>query len=240
MIQKEGPQMSKINLAIANLLIFIFVFWLNSSGLSAGDCPGGECPGTMSTITGDAECNPDWKPKWDFSNPQEVSPGHNVTLNFGEGNRPYTVSVTGNDFWLDQAHTVTKINNNYTGTITLYAGNNSCGSAEITIKDRCDNEKAGYVRSTSGKWGSWENAKTWTYCDLFEWGDTRKNIICQDVAYKYSGIQGGGWWNDYPECSRECHTIETDSGHCSYKKCPQQGARTLGRMTIQESKWVCN
>jgi hypothetical protein len=111
--QNEGPQMSKVNVAIANLLILICIFWLNSSGLSAGNCPGGECPGTLSTITGDTECNPDWKPKWESSNPPEVSPGHNVTLNFGEGNRPYTVSVTGNDFWLDQAHTVTTINNNF-------------------------------------------------------------------------------------------------------------------------------
>lgn len=230
--------MSKVNLAIANLLILICVFWLSSSQLSAEPCQ--DCPGTMSTITGDAECNPDWKPKWDSSNPQQVSPGQSVTLNFGEGNRPYTVTVTGNDFWLDQARTVTTVENNFTGTITLYAGSNACGSAEITIADRCDNEKAGYVRSPSGKWGSWSNAKTWTICEAYKWGHSTDNVICEDVAFQYHGSYGGGWWNDYPECSRECLTLESDSGHCSLTACPQQGGRTLGELNIQEREWVCN
>jgi hypothetical protein len=231
--------MSKVNLLIANLLILLFFFGLNSSQISAEPCPP-ECPVTTSTTTGTVNCNLDWKIKWDSSNPQEVSPGNNVTLKFGEGNRPYTVSVTGNDFWLDQAHKVTTINNNYTGTITLYAGNNSCGSAEIIIKDRCDNEKAGYVRSTSGTWGSWSNLKTWTICGMFKWGHTPSDEICEDVAFQYHGSYGGGWWDDYPECSRECLTIETDSGHCSFTACPQLEARTLGVLTIRERKWVCN
>ena len=231
--------MSKVYLLSVNLLILIFVVGLHSSGLSFGPCPP-ECPESTSTITGNAKCNPDWKPKWSANNTREVSPGHSVSLNFGEGHRPYTVSVSGNDFWFDQAHTVTTLSNNSSGAITLYAGSNACGAAEITIVDRCANKAAEYVRSTSGEWGPWENVNTWTSCDLQKWGDTKKDVICKDGAYKYSGTQRGGWWNDYPECSRKCHTIETGSGHCSYTKCPQQGARTLGSMTIQESKWVCN
>ena len=231
--------MSKVNLLISNLLVLIFVFGLNSSGLSIGPCPGGDCPKTLPMIPGTVNCNPEWKPKWDSSNPQEVSPGHSKTLNFGEGNRPYTVSVTGNDFWLDQAHTVTTIENNYTGTITLYAGSNSCGSAEITITDRCANEEAGYVRSTSGKWGSWTGHKTLTICAAYKWGHSPPDEICEDVAFKYGSSFGGGWWNDYPACSREPVTIETDSGHCSYTAYPQIGARTLGELNIQEREWVC-
>ena len=184
--------MSKVNLLLANLLILICVFWLNPSGLAVGPCPP-DCPGPTSTIPSDVGCNPNWLIKWDPNNPHTVSPGGNVTLKFGEGNRPYNVTVTGNDFWLDQGHTVTTINNNYNGTITLYAGNNSCGSAEIKITDRCSNEETGYVRSPSGKWGSWSDPKILTICIAYKWGNTTGPEICEDAAFKYQGSYGGGW-----------------------------------------------
>lgn len=226
--------MSKVNLTFANLLVLICIFWLSSSHLSADVCPKGDCPRSFSTITGDAKCNPDWKPKWESSNSQQLSPGQSVTLNFGEGNRPYTVTVTGNDFWLDQSHTVTTIEKNYTGTITLYAGSNACGSAHIQVTDKCENTAVESVLSTVGRWGSWSVGVEEIYCD--HWGYSNQNQeICDNPAYEMKWLVGGAGTND--PCPKGCVTF--CSTNCCKTFCTFLGAPRYSRTSIKEREWVC-
>ena len=58
---------------------------------------------------------------------------------------PFTWSVSGTDFSLDNETTTSRQN-------TLNAGASACGTATITVTDDCGDEITGYVRCTYGEW----------------------------------------------------------------------------------------
>ncbi len=144
--------MSKKKLFMGGFLVLSLVFGLVFSSSSIQDCPSDvDCPGTTSTIPGTVDCNPDWKVVWASDNPQEISRGGHVTLKFEGGNRPYDLTVSGTDFWFDEDHTITTIENNITGTIALYAGSSAC-VATITVTDNCNVQSSSYVYYSGGDW----------------------------------------------------------------------------------------
>lgn len=147
--------MSKVNFVTLNILVLTFLVCLSPSGFTAGPCPGNDCPPNLSTIPGTVNCNPNWIIVWVSDNPQQVLRGQSVTLKIEGGARPYDLSVSGNDFWFDEAHTITSIAGNNTGVITLYAGGSACGSATITVSDECDDYATGSVRCNSDGAGVW-------------------------------------------------------------------------------------
>ena len=142
--------MAKVNSAIINILVLSFLVCLNPSGFAVDPCP--DCPQNLPTIPGIVDCNPNWTIVWNPDNPQQVIRNGSVTLQFKGGTRPYDLAVSGTDFWFDDNHRITSIAGNDTGTITVYAGSNACGSATLTINDGCNVQSTGYVRSNSGTW----------------------------------------------------------------------------------------
>ncbi len=68
-----------------------------------------------------------------------ASSGSTLALTVAGGTKPYSWSVTGTGFCLDSAITVGLGN-------TLRADNTACGSATITVTDKCAQTVTGYVR----------------------------------------------------------------------------------------------
>ncbi len=141
--------MSKINLTITNILILIFVFWLNSSGFSIGPCPP-DCPGNISTIPGTVNCNPDWGPQWDSDNSAKEFPSAEppVDVYVTGGLGPYTWQVSSG-FALACT--------NDCGTSNILSSQATDCIATITITDRCGAQTTGKVRRP----GYWE--ANWCY-----------------------------------------------------------------------------
>ncbi len=74
-----------------------------------------------------------------------ISPDESIYVDFGGGLAPYTWSVSGEDFTLENETT-------YSGRNTLIAGPTSCGPATVTITDICGNSATCYIRNTNGEW----------------------------------------------------------------------------------------
>ena len=131
--------MSKVNIAIANLLILIFVFGLNSSGLSIGPCPP-DCPSTTSTFPDEVQYPDSWIFKWAADNPQNITPGGSVTVKVEGGVPDYQWQVSGNGFSLTESDTADRSN-------TLNADVSACGEATITVEDYQQKQVQGTVRT---------------------------------------------------------------------------------------------
>jgi hypothetical protein len=131
--------MPKVNLAIANLLTLICVFWLNSSGLSAEPCPP-ECPGPTSTITENAEYKDSWIFKWADDNPEFIPLGESEEVRVEGGVPNFKWQVSGDGFSLKESETTDRTN-------TLYADGTACGEATITVEDYHKQQVQGTVRA---------------------------------------------------------------------------------------------
>ncbi|MGD8301746.1 MAG: hypothetical protein PVI55_04960 [Desulfobacterales bacterium] len=86
-----------------------------------------------------------WPLEWDPNNPQEMNSGSSVEVNVIGRCAPFTWYVSDVGFSLAESQTQGEFN-------TLIADETACGAAEIVVADSCENEVAGYVRSTSGQW----------------------------------------------------------------------------------------
>lgn len=83
---------------------------------------------------------------WDYgSSAETVAQSDSVGVFVADGLGPYDWSVSGTGFTLNSTQTAGVSN-------TLNADAESCGGAEITVTDACENSTTGYVRSTVGQW----------------------------------------------------------------------------------------
>jgi len=140
--------MSKfISSAISLFFMSLFII-LYSQGLAVSETG---CDDPSSTIPGDYErCNPDWKPQWSPTNPQEINPGGFAVVTFEGGQLPYTWQISGAGFWFDDQHTQTSIVTDTIST-TIYADNSTCGAAVIIVTDDCEAQSYRDLRSESEK-----------------------------------------------------------------------------------------
>jgi hypothetical protein len=98
------------------------------------------------TVTSGVTFPPGWFPIGLSS--ETVQPGEDVDLDIdfgGDPCPPFTWSVTGNGFALEEETTDI-------GANALHSGVTSCGAATITVTDNCSRTATGYVRSTQGQW----------------------------------------------------------------------------------------
>jgi len=82
------------------------------------------------------------------ANPEEVDQGSSVNLAIESGCPPFSWTVSGGGFSLEEG-----IN----GEMILSANGSACGSAEITVTDDLGQSITTYVRSTVGQWSSYTN-----------------------------------------------------------------------------------
>ncbi len=147
--------MPKTNILKIGIVVLLIVFCLHLNGRSiAGDCDDlGHSKGTP-IITGNHSYPAGWLStadsdiEYDTENSAEtVDRNDSATISVIGNNAPFTWSVSGIGFTLDNAKT--------TGfTNTLNADNTACGSTTITVTG-CDGTVAtGYVRCTTGQWGT--------------------------------------------------------------------------------------
>ena len=220
--------MSKVNLAIANLLILIFVFGLNSSGLSIGPCPP-DCPGNTSTIPGTVNCNPEWAPQWDSENSAKRFPSRepaDVSITGGLG--PYT--------WV--------VNKGFTlGCTTNCGRHNTVDSEEtdciaaITVTDRCGSQTTGSVRRP----GYWDAERCYRYklpiCNNHGCNSAPKEVDLVDHKVEFSCCGYTG----LPELTGTCddgfsYTVNiydcNVSGFCYDDYDP-------GVFSLYIRKWIC-
>ena len=144
--------MSKLGKLKLCLMVLPFVFFLNFGGaLGQEGC-------IVPTITKNVKDIQKYlKLKWAPNNPDTVKPydpnvpdSGSVTISVIDGKPDFTWQVSGNDFWFDANYTITSETTS-ARSITLYAGPDACGPAEITVTDP-HSSVIGYVRCTAGQW----------------------------------------------------------------------------------------
>jgi len=92
-----------------------------------------------------SDCCPADPPLATDSYPETIAQSSSAAISVQGGKAPYSWSVSGTDFTLDDAST-NDVNN------TLNAGASSCGTATITVTDACGDSVEFEVRSTVGQW----------------------------------------------------------------------------------------
>ena len=193
------------------LFILMFVLCLHFSGLAlAGDCAG-EADGIGSpTVPGEFTIAPDWHPplQYDPANPQTIDRNNTVTISVIGGIPPYTWSVSGTGFTLEE------IPDNELSYI-LHADGTACGAATIEITDTTDALIAGYVRCTTGQW-----VYKGHICGLSGMGDVDINAFAviliegnkqQRVSYTWHGtaVPNGPSRNTEAEALADCPDLIT-------------------------------
>ncbi len=128
--------MSKLNLIIANLLMLIILFWLNSSHLSA-QCR--DCPQRFSSTPAEVQYKDSWIFKWSADNPQNISLGGSITVKVEGGFPGYEWQVSGVGYSLTESETADRSN-------IFNADVSACGEATITVEDYKEKQVQGTVR----------------------------------------------------------------------------------------------
>jgi hypothetical protein len=141
----KGNEMLKSNTFKLCFLIPVIIFCLNLKGFSFDQCVPPDCPSDISTIPQTVEFTADWLLEWDPNNPQQINRNSSVTVNVINGVPPYSWSVSGSGFSLDDNITEGLSN-------TLLADYAACGSAEITVTDSRNATATGSVRCSAGQW----------------------------------------------------------------------------------------
>jgi hypothetical protein len=88
-------------------------------------------------------------------NPSTIQQNGSVTIEFTGGVYPFTVTVYGTGFWLDDSYTLTEIEieEPNSRSFTLHADGSSCGTATVRVKDDCGACNFDYyVRGNVGDW----------------------------------------------------------------------------------------
>ncbi len=160
---------------------------------------------TTSTSTEDLQCNEDMSLYWGAGNSNTITPGASLGLNFEGGNTEFDITISGDDFWANPERTNTskKIN---ASPVTIYAGDDACGGARVTVKDNCNltaefgiktpTAYAVQVSCANGDWHYRETASTskrhsanctTSYCD--DWaaqtGCIEGSLVCIAKTWTY-------------------------------------------------------
>jgi len=158
--------------------------------------------------------------QFDPSNPDEIDRNSSISINIIGGCPPYTWSVSGNGFSLQESQTTGLTN-------TLIADGTACGSATITVTGCDGNSVTGHVRCTTGLWkeivhcgsgkgycmsetivGKYKYKEYW--CTQGCPGLTCSDLICNN-CYSFG--------NPKPDCDGNYKPKEDDCLSSSYKPC---------------------
>jgi hypothetical protein len=134
--------------ALLLLTISLCIYPIDSS--ISGGCDEEASSGSTPTFTDDYNYTDNWNtsPELDPSIPEEIAPNSSIPLTVSGGCSPYTWSVSGTGFTLENEGQPTGATN------TLYADGTACGSATITVTGCSGPPVTGYVRSTEGQWSA--------------------------------------------------------------------------------------
>ena len=200
--------MLKVKIPKIGLMILTSVFCLFLSGVAAEK----ECWDSLGggpTFTGNHTYTPDWYPEFQYDpdNPDEIDRNSSVEIKVIGGFPPYSWSVSGNGVILSLNETEVPSN-------ALYADNTACGTATITVIDKCGDSCTGYVRCTTGSWVmKCSNASNYYGCSPWEsvWG-----------GESYDIIQGYQKWEMIGKFARTSKCCPGDAIDCSwdYPDCP--------------------
>jgi len=209
--------MLKVRKLLIETFVFLFVIVININILRAEE----QC--YFMTVTKNVEYKDTWLLQWDPANPEEINPSTSVNVKVIGGWKKFTWSVSGEDFWFDSAQTITSIETD-SKTVTLYAGSNACGPANIVVADSRDGSVTGSLRCTNGQWvlistGVCEmpgqlTKSHWVggYCERISGKGWQKQWICSD------GDQVQGYYECPYDCDSDgfcdngldsCHEIQT-------------------------------
>jgi len=91
-------------------------------------------------------------PSWNYAlSDNEIDPSGSADIHLTGGSPPYTVTVSGTDFWTDNGYTeTTKVYNSM--PIEVFADAAACGSCTITVVDGCGRTVEESIRCTVGGW----------------------------------------------------------------------------------------
>jgi hypothetical protein len=204
-------------------------------------------------------------PQWTPKNPQTIKPFSNgddqsgvAKISFIGGRLPYTWEISGNGFWLDDQYTQTTTLTDTYSTL-IYADEDACGSALITVTDDCGTTGEGSIRATEGRWTGWIEVDSISSYDVCEGtGATYKvnRTACEDLFNMYrwyakawpNGQSLGvpkPWCGQGVECSGvggAC-VLTVSDGPCSYElnaaKSHLGSKAGLAKMQLFRSEWVC-
>jgi hypothetical protein len=172
--------MLKLKMLINVSLVLTILFYLSPINyLIAGDCDSKGAGAGTPTVTGNYiyppghECTEDPDLEYDTVNSHEtIDRNGSATLIVIGNNPPYTWSVSGNGFSLQESQTTGLTN-------TLIADDTACGAATITITGCSGPPVTGYVRCTTGVWTAWSNI-----CGTYSTG-FYSNVTCtKDEVYR--------------------------------------------------------
>jgi len=130
----------------------------------------------VSTLPDDWQYDLSWLFYWNPDNPQEIDRNSSVEISVIGGFPPYTWQVSGNGFSLSLNETEGTSN-------ALYSDDTACGTATITVTDKCGDECTGYVRCSEGEWSvvvGWSTGGTPSSCGP---GEVMKYIGSLKVQY---------------------------------------------------------
>lgn len=218
--------MLKIKPFKACLLIAAIVFCLNLKGFSDASCPPPyDCPPSISTVTGTAQFSEDWFLEWDPGNPDEINRNNSVSLKVISGSPPYTWSVSGTGFTLEDDTTQDLSN-------TLYADSTAC-VATVSVTDSRGQIVSGDVRCSCGGWVSKGN-----YCGLPGEYDIKEAWTWHNNGFIYTKYEGNKKQTQHKDhvSNAVCGGATPCTDMCTWFDCND----TVGCIScIEESQDMC-
>lgn len=126
----------------------------------SGQKKGGSCSDSFSVNCDKCDCAVENAVAYSDAGSDDTIDRNGVAvITVTDGCPPYSWVVTGTGFGFTKAATAVKTN-------TLTADNTACGTATITVTDKCGDTCTGYVRCTTGQWASCASFAQGGCCDL--------------------------------------------------------------------------
>lgn len=172
---------------------------------------------------------------WDWENSDmELSPSSSGTVRVTGGQSPYTWTVSGSGFYLDEEATQTTIITD-NPAITIYT-NAACGPCDVTITDGCGTTVENSVRSSDGEWVQISDSTQVSGLMAIPHTDMSTVYTCADgnnvwcITYSSSGptYKGTGENGRYRVINSRYHKYYGSSG--SYASCADCSEPYYGRI----------
>jgi len=217
---------------IIGICLVLFFFYMAIEGaVPAQDCQEETGASGTPTSAGNAGYTEEWRQTCDCSGRKpviclsgDILPRDNfIEAWVDSGNEAcpdYTWIIIGNGFHFYNASGPTTAT---TGTdserIEIWADSAACGSAIITVKDRCGEEATSSVRQpNNGKWVLIEEITCGTVDSMPGSGNCNSNYYCTEGAYRYldswvAGTNMGMRWHPIGDCTKYSCT-PYDKNYC--------------------------
>jgi hypothetical protein len=203
------------------LLIILFIFCLNFKVIAlAKDCQEGTSGAGTPTSAGSAGYTEEWRQTCDCDGGSPVIHLSSDTVlrnNFIEawvdsGNQAcptYTWTINGNGFYFyDTSGPTTASTGADSERIEIWADSAACGSAIITVTDKCGEKVTSSARQpNNGKWVLIEEITCGTVDSQPGSGNCNSDYYCTEGAYRYldswvAGTNMGTRWHPIGNCTK--------------------------------------